>query len=351
MIQLSAALLSLTGEPALLTRGGKILYANDAACSLLGPDCREKTVAELLGREIAGMQAPTFVGETEAAGQRLLLRVKTLEGMRVIFLSPYTATDPMVGDAFLYVLRSEMMQLRTSASLLRARCDPSDTGTLSTLRGVSQCLFRIDRIVKNLSLIRGAEQGTLVYGLQPLDLSVLLRDLLHSVEINLQNPRILFTAPDSLPIRGDPGLLEMMMLNLLSNCLSHAEGCTQIRVALHPAGEQIILSVNDDGRGIPAEKLNTALERYRSGGSLQDTDRGPGFGLTAVREIARLHGGTLLLESREGHGTAVRVSLRRSPRSANQMKAPAAEYDRNYDTILTGLAGCLPPEAFDVPDR
>ena len=350
MIQLSAELLALSGEPALLTKGGKILFANEAACSLLGADCREKTVAALLGKEIAGMQAPAFVGEAEVAGKRVLLRINTLDGMRVIFLSPCAGVSSLIGDSFLCALRGELMQLGVSLSLIRARSNPADESVRAALRGVSQSLYRINRTQGNLSVIRGMEEETLAFRPQPLELCTLLRDLTDSVRLNLAQPEILFSAPGELPIRGDPGLLESLVLNLLSNCLSHAEGCTRIHVSLHGAGDQAILSVNDDGCGIPADRLHTALERYRFEGNLQDTERGSGLGLTAARCIARLHGGTLLLESREGIGTAVRVSLHRSPRAINPMKA-AAEYNRSYNTILTGLASCLPPEAFDMPDR
>lgn len=352
MVQLSAALLSLTGEAALLAKGGKILFANDTACSLLGPTCREKSLAALLGREIAGMQAPAFVGEAEAGGQRVLLRIQSLEGgTRVIFITPCATVEALIGDSFLYALRTELMQLGTSVSLIRARSGGTDESINSALRGISQCLFRINRTLQNLSVIRGAEQETLSFRPQPLELCRLLRDLIDSVRLNLPQPEILFNAPDDLPIRGDPALLEMLVLNLLSNCLRHANGCTRIRVSLHGSGEQVILSVNDDGCGIPADKLHTVLERYRFDGNLADAGHGPGLGLTAVREIARLHGGTLLLESREGIGTAVRVSLHRSPRALNPVKAAALEYNRDYNTILTGLAPCLPPEAFDMPDR
>ena len=68
MLQLPAELLSLSGEPVLLIRGGKVLFANDAACGLLGRGCTEKSPRELFGGEIAGMQAPSFVGETEVGG-------------------------------------------------------------------------------------------------------------------------------------------------------------------------------------------------------------------------------------------------------------------------------------------
>ena len=98
------------------------------------------------------------------------------------------------------------------------------------------------------------------------------------------------------------------------------------------------------------QRLHTVLERYRYGGGLLESDHGPGLGLTAAREIARLHGGTLLLESREGIGTAVRVSLSRVLKPQGTLHNATPDYDRSYDSILTGLAPCLPPEAFDTPD-
>jgi signal transduction histidine kinase len=243
------------------------------------------------------------------------------------------------------------MQLNVSVQLIRARLDPEDAQSLRALRGVMQSLYRVNRTLQNLSVIRGAEQGTLFFRPQPLELCRLLRDLLDAVRLSVQTPEIVFTAPENLPIHGDPALLEALVLNLLSNCLRHAEGCTRIRVSLHGAGDQVILSVDDDGRGIPGDRLHTVLERYRYGGGLSEADNGPGLGLTAAREIARLHGGTLLLESREGVGTAVRVSLSRAAVPHGVLHSPMPEYSRNYDSILTGLASCLPPEAFDVPDR
>ena len=350
MIQISAELLALTSEPALLVRGGRLLFANGAACALLGPDCLDKSFSALFGAEIAGMQAPAFVGEAEVAGRRFLLRIRALEGARVVFLSPCETMGELISDSFLYTLRSELMQLSVVTQRLRASVTAEDTQSLAALRVMVQSLYRLNRTLQNLSVIRGAEQGTIFFHPQPLELCGLLRDLLDSVRLNVRRPEISFCAPESLPAKGDPELLEQLVLNLLSNCLRHAGGCTRIRVSLHGTGDQVILSVDDDGRGIPGDRLHTALERYRYGGGLSEAGNGPGLGLTAAREIARLHGGTLLLESREGIGTAVRVSLSRAAVPHGVLHSPMPEYSRNYDSILTGLASCLPPEAFDVPD-
>lgn len=351
MIQISAELLALTSEPALLVRGGRLLFANDAAYALLGPDCLEKSFAALFGAEIAGMQAPAFVGEAEVAGRRFILRIRALKGARAVFLSPCETMGELISESFLYTLRSELMQLSVCTQRLRASVTGEDTQSLSSLRIMLQSLYRLNRTLQNLSVIRGAEQGTLFFHPQPLELCRLLSDLLDSVRLNVRSPEISFCAPESLPVKGDPELLEQLVLNLLSNCLRHAEGCTRIRVSLHGAGDQVILSVDDDGCGIPGDRLHTALERYRYAGWLSAADDGPGLGLTAVREIARLHGGTVLLESREGVGTAVRVSLSRAAVPHGVLHSPMSEYGKNYDSILTGLASCLPPEAFDVPDR
>lgn len=351
MIQLSAEVLALTTEPALLTKGGKILFANDAACALLGQDCRERSFSALFGREVAGMQAPAFVGETEARGQRFLLRLRTVDGMRIVFLSPCAAAGELIGDAFLYALRSELMQLNVSMQMIRSQLVPGDGRGLNALRGMTQSMFRINRTLQNLAIIRGVEQGTVFFRPQSLELCQLMRDLTEAVCLSIQTPEITFAAPEKLPILGDPELLETLTLNLLSNCISHAEGCTRIRVSLHGAGDQVILSVDDDGCGIPGDRLYTVLERYRYSDSLFEANHGPGLGLTAAREIARLHGGTLLLESRERLGTAVRVSLSRASRPQGLLRSAEPDYDRSYDTVLMGLSPCLPPEAFDMMDR
>ena len=351
VVHLSAEVLTLTTEPALLVKGGKILFANDAAHTLLGPDCGEKSFSALFGRDVDGMQASAFVGETEAAGRRFLLRLRTIDGLRVVFLSPCAEAGELIGDTFLYALRSELMQLNVSVQLIRSQLTPGDENGLNALRGVMQSLYRVNRTLQNLSIIRGVEQGTVYFRPQPLELSRLLRDLVEAVCLSVTVPEIIFTAPENLPIYGDPELLEILALNLLSNCISHAEGCTRIRVSLHGTGEQVILSVDDDGCGIPGDRLHTVLERYRYNDSLYEANHGPGLGLTAAREIARLHGGTLLLESRENIGTAVRVSLSRASGPHGVLHAAVPDYDRSYETILTGLAPCLPPEAFDMPDR
>lgn len=107
-----------------------------------------------------------------------------------------------------------------------------------------------------------------------------------------------------------------------------------------------MISVNDDGCGIAPDKLHFVFDRYRHGFGISDIDHGAGLGLTAALAIANLHGGTLLLESREGSGTTVRASFSRNPVPTQLLCAAQEESERGMRTLLTGLANCLPDSCF-----
>ena len=165
--------------------------------------------------------------------------------------------------------------------------------------------------------------------------------------LSLLLPEVEFrlSAPEQLPLHADAKLVETLLLNLLANCLLHAEGLGVISVGLQLTEQSAILSVSDDGCGIPPEQMHAVFARYRCGGDASSLPSGSGLGLSVVRGIADRHGGTLLLESREGQGTAVRVSLSKKLGGAKLHGAPA-ETACEMSALLTGLAGCLPDECF-----
>ena len=74
--------------------------------------------------------------------------------------------------------------------------------------------------------------------------------------------------------------------------------------------------------------------------------RGSGLGLSAARGVAQLHGGTLLMESRPGRGTAVRVTISRSLSPHGRLREEDGDEGFTTHDLLLGLADCLPEEAF-----
>jgi two-component system sensor histidine kinase KdpD len=271
-----------------------------------------------------------------------------MEGLRLYLFHAAEHATQEVNEAFRYALRSSLMELNVSRSLLQDRAEQlKDETLLAPLSSLSRSFSRLNRMIANLSVIQNAAAGALVFHPVLLDLCPFLRDLRDSVSVLFPAPELRLHMPETLRTAADPALLETLLLNLLSNAILHARGCTRICLSLHAARDQLILSVDDDGCGIPPAGLQHVFDRYRHGFALSAMANGAGFGLTAVREIAHIHGGTLLLESREGSGTAVRVSMSRSLSVPDPVLDAEPPYERSYNSILTGLADCLPPSAFN----
>ena len=107
----------------------------------------------------------------------------------------------------------------------------------------------------------------------------------------------------------DREMWEKVVLNLLSNAFKFTfEG--EIAVAVQARGERAELSVRDTGAGIPQEELPHIFERFRQIKGVKGRSyEGSGIGLALVRELVRLHGGEVRVESAIGQGTVFTVSL------------------------------------------
>ena len=239
------------------------------------------------------------------------------------------------------------MGLGVTTEMLRTRAEAAkDTELLAGLASVTHDYYRINRMLSNVTLIRSIDDGSLFFVPRPTDLAALLVLLADAVNFISDGPRVAYYGPKELTVSIDPALAENLVLNLISNSLTHAAGCTRISLRLIEDRERVVISVNDDGCGIAPDKLHFVFDRYRHGFGISDIDHGAGLGLTAALAIANLHGGTLLLESREGSGTTVRASFSRNPVPTQLLCAAQEESERGMRTLLTGLANCLPDSCF-----
>jgi signal transduction histidine kinase len=119
-------------------------------------------------------------------------------------------------------------------------------------------------------------------------------------------------APEGLPfVSGDPGMLERMLENLISNAIKYTPkgGTVRVGLSLGPDG-RLLLEVADSGIGIPqASQPKLFTEFYRAENAKAMETAGTGLGLVIVRDIVEKHGGSIRLESEEGRGTTFFVSL------------------------------------------
>lgn len=336
-------ILTLFGEAALFIEGGKIAYANSGAERLLGP-CVGRQAAPLLGTECTGSHARSFVVCTRLEGVPYLLRVNRLEEGRLVFLHRQEEAPILLNDPFLYNLRSSLMTLGLAADKLRPAAEELRLqGMEEDLTALSSSIFKLMRLSDNTSLVRDLLTRRAAASLEELDLALLCHSILDAVEEYFPDVSFRREIPERLLVCVDPKLIRQLIFNLLSNALIHA-GPTLVQLKLRETRSWVLLSVSDNGCGIPAEALGTVFDRYRGDFTLSQMNLGAGLGLSAVRGIALLHGGTLLLESREDQGTTVQASFSR--------KKPSAQLQMNNELcsmrdLLLGLANCLPLSCFE----
>ena len=111
-------------------------------------------------------------------------------------------------------------------------------------------------------------------------------------------------------IMADQRALTQILLNLAGNALKYSQAGAVICIAARADARDVVLTVADNGPGIPLDKQARLFKPFeRVDNSYLAGDGGTGLGLSLVRELAALHGGTASIESAPGQGTTVHVRL------------------------------------------
>src|SRR5258708_8102779 len=101
--------------------------------------------------------------------------------------------------------------------------------------------------------------------------------------------------------------------NVISNAIRHTPPGGSVRVGVQSAGDQVIIGVTDTGEGIPAKLLPRVFERFVKTSS----STGSGLGLAIVHDIVTAHGGKVEIQSTQGLGTSVSITLPVAPPPAD----------------------------------
>jgi two-component system OmpR family sensor kinase len=115
--------------------------------------------------------------------------------------------------------------------------------------------------------------------------------------------------PEPVVVCGDESQLRRLVVNLLANARTHTPAGTRVDVALHAVGGMNVLTVADDGPGVPSELQPTVFARFARGDASRNRNGdSTGLGLAIVKAIAEAHGGTVTLDSAPGR-TVFTVTL------------------------------------------
>ncbi|SEB20425.1 sensor histidine kinase [Variovorax sp. YR216] len=122
------------------------------------------------------------------------------------------------------------------------------------------------------------------------------------IDLGMERP----AGDDPLWVRAQPALLDALVSNLVDNALRYTQEEGRVTVRLRRLGDEVELSVEDNGPGIPAEAIERVFERFYR---VSQNTEGTGLGLAIVREIARAFGAAVSLTSNEDSRTGLRATV------------------------------------------
>ena len=168
----------------------------------------------------------------------------------------------------------------------------------------------MSRLIGQLLHITRLEQGTQKTCMERGDLTALAEAVCEQQKMIAPEGVVLTCdAPESVEARMDVILMTRLLNNLISNAFRYGSGGGHVRVAVRREAEQAVLTVRDDGQGIPPDQQEKIWQRFYQVDAARSGGEGTGLGLYMVRQIARLHGGTAEVESVPGQGSTFTVRI------------------------------------------
>ncbi len=168
---------------------------------------------------------------------------------------------------------------------------------------------RLSGMVEELLDFSRLQSGRLKLTLTKLDLVAELSDavLMFTERARQEGIALHYDEPmDILPIKGDPNRLRQVFVNILDNAIKYSDAGDSVTILVKTGDDKAIILIQDTGIGIAPEDLPKIKTRFYKANA---TRRGSGIGLAVADEIVSMHGGVLSIDSREGIGTTVSITL------------------------------------------
>jgi len=208
-----------------------------------------------------------------------------------------------VADAS-HELRTPLASIRGYAELTRQEQDPVPQSVSHALVRVESEAIRMSSLVDDLLLLARLDAGRPLDQV-PVDLSEMVVNAVSDAHAAAPDHRWELDLPEEpVEVRGDPARLHQIVANLLANARTHTAAGTTVRTRITPEGQQVRLTVSDDGPGVPESLQHNVFQRFARGdGSRNRAAGSTGLGLSIVAAVVQAHGGAVELRSSPGDTT------------------------------------------------
>ena len=220
------------------------------------------------------------------------------------------ATDAFAADVT-HELKNPLASLRSAVDTLERVEDPALRRQL--LDVVRQDVGRLDRLVVDIAEASRLDAELSRARFEPIDLGVLIESMLPLWEDRASDAaEIAFARPrtGTAMVMGDESRLARLIDNLVDNALSFSPSGGLVDIRAGAAGDEVVISVQDDGPGVPDDAREAIFNRFHSIRSDEEFGRHSGLGLAIAKAIADGHGGRIEVEDRQDGRTGARFVVR-----------------------------------------
>jgi len=208
-------------------------------------------------------------------------------------------------------------ELRTPLTVLRGKLEgivdgvyPANEANITT---ALEETYLLERLVEDLRLITLAENHQLHYESKSVDLKPLTQKVIDIFQPQAQEQKveIRFSASENVPaILADPQRVEQVISNILANSLRYIQGQGKVELDLSASSKDVILSISDNGPGVPEDQLPYIFTRFwRSEKSRARATGGAGLGLTIAKQLVEAQGGRIEATSPSEGGLKITLTF------------------------------------------
>ncbi len=344
--ELAAACDTLWTGMLLVGEDSSIRYANGAAAVLLGmlredlpgKDFREVIEDDHLLEAVVAIASGSGLGRSTYEVERkreestayLRIRVGTLSGIPqgCALVTIEDVTQKRVADDAMHSFVAQAThELRTPLTNIRLYIEEAiesgdDDPSLrdKALNIINQESQRLERIVGDMLSVSEIEAGSIRLNHTDIRTEKLLEDLKNDYEAAAEDKQIklVFDLAPKLPVfSGDRDKVAIAMHNLLGNAIKYTPAKGEVTVKAEEDNGTLRIEFIDSGIGIDPSEHERVFEKfYRASDKRVDSITGSGLGLALAREIVRLHGGDITLDSQIGKGSTFTLTLPAAMRAA-----------------------------------